>query len=228
MVPSHSPSVTIDDLVSAYPAVYHMTEAGAWASIRRLGLRSTTALLDLFEYAPGPQRDRIESEHRRDPVTIHHDLHGTAVIRDQKPLNPTKLARCLVGMPCCDWYRLLNSKVFFWVAERRVQELSRAAAYRGRSHDVMIVDTRRLVERHGDRVRLSPINGGATLYNPPARGPSTFRTVEEFPWESHRGRGRGVIAELTVGYAVTDVDEIAIRVKQIRNGMWGATVDGDV
>jgi len=63
-----------------------MTAVGSWPGIERHGLRSTTALLDLFEVA-GSDRERIESQHRPESETIHHPRYGTAVIRDQKPMS---------------------------------------------------------------------------------------------------------------------------------------------
>ena len=41
--------MTIDEFVNRHPYLYHMAEGDAWKSIERHGLRSTTALLDLFE-----------------------------------------------------------------------------------------------------------------------------------------------------------------------------------
>jgi len=52
-----------------WPRLYHMAEAGSWSSIRRHGLLSATAFLDLFEVT-GPDRDRIEAARRGHPVVI--------------------------------------------------------------------------------------------------------------------------------------------------------------
>jgi len=62
-----------------------MAEAGSWPSIRRHGLLSTSALLDLFEVT-GVERVRLESQRRPETVKIEHPEHGEALIRDQKPL----------------------------------------------------------------------------------------------------------------------------------------------
>jgi hypothetical protein len=61
-------------------------------------------------------------------------------------MRPAALRRCLQdGLTPSDWYRLLNSKVFFWPSEERVAGLLGARAYRGRSQVVLRVDTASLL-----------------------------------------------------------------------------------
>src|SRR2546421_300493 len=59
-----------------------MAEAGAWPGIQCNGLRSTTALLDAFEYC-GAERSAIESRRRPQSVTINTGatLYPTASAR---------------------------------------------------------------------------------------------------------------------------------------------------
>src|SRR5438105_1634732 len=143
-----------------------MAEVDSWPSIQRHGLLSTSALLDLFQMS-GPERDAIESQRRPESVTIRHPRFGTAVIRDQKPLRDEALKGCLRGMTVPDWYCTLNSKVFFWLTQARLETFLTARAYRSSDHVVITVDTARLIDQHLDRLRLSTINSGATLYTPP-------------------------------------------------------------
>src|SRR5688500_16955713 len=103
--------ISPSQLAFNYPFFYHMAEEGAWESIARNGLLSTTALLDLFEIN-GPMRTEIENEHRSQSKTITHERYGSVVIRDQKPLRESSLKRCLRGLTLSEWYQLLNSKVF--------------------------------------------------------------------------------------------------------------------
>ena len=56
------------ELVRLYPRLFHMAEPDAWPQILRHGLRSTSALLDLFEVSE-PDRTRLLSEHRRQGVS---------------------------------------------------------------------------------------------------------------------------------------------------------------
>jgi hypothetical protein len=146
----------VAELIERYPRLYHMAEAGSWPAIQEHGLLSTSALLDLFE-VDGEERRLIESVRRPRSVTIDHPEHGTAVIRDQIPLNPTILQRSLVGMTPEEWCIALNSRVFFWAEEERLARMLGAKAYRDRPHDVLTVDTASLVSAHED-------NAGSVQY----------------------------------------------------------------
>jgi hypothetical protein len=210
----NSMGVSVKEIVTAHPQLYHMAEANSWGSIMQRGLLSTTALLDLFEYK-GQQRAAIESKHRPESVTISHPKYGEAVIRDQKPMRESALKKCLVGMGISEWYRLLNERVFFWLTLERVETLLNARAYRGLMHTVLTVDTAEMLRRHSDRITLSPINSGSTIYNPQERGPNTFLSLDEYPYEERRKkRGRQeAIAELAVSYSVPDISELVLRVE---------------
>src|SRR5690242_18502139 len=104
-----------------------MAESGSLPGIRRHGLLSTSALLDLFEIA-GSERYNIESCRRPGSVVISHPVHGQAVIRDQKPMSEEMLRRCLIGLTPRQWFELLNHKVFFWADGDRLQRLLGARA----------------------------------------------------------------------------------------------------
>ncbi len=207
--------MTVEELVSHFPQLYHMAECGSWDSIKKHGLLSTTALLDLFEI-DGDSRRAIESDRRLDSVTIHHPLHGTAVIRDQKPLSEGALRKCLNGMVPHEWYLLLNGKTFFWPSEKRLLRLLGGRVYRDRQHCVIAVDTAELASRHEDRITLSPINSGAAIFNPQPRGRDTFRPISAYPfhaWCERRKSTVKAVAEVAVEYSVPDIAEIAVRVE---------------
>ena len=158
-----------------------MATLGSWPSIERRGLLSTTALLDLFE-VEADRREAIESRKRPESIVITHPQHGSATIRDQKPLHDSMLARCLRGRVSVeDWHRLLNGRVFFWVDEKRLNDLRNARAYREQRQTVIFADTRRLVERYAPRIRLAHINTGATRSVVHFRDLETFKTIEQVP-----------------------------------------------
>jgi len=211
--------IQIPEFVQYYPRLYHMAEANSWPSIRKYGLLSTTALLDLFEI-DGDLRRSLESQHRPQSVPITHPRHGQAVIRDQKPLRPGPLSNCLVGLSPAQWYRTLNRYVFFWVTEERLKTLLGARAYRNKTHTVISIDTARLLETNARAVRLSPINSGSTIYNPRPRGADTFQRMSTYPFEERR-RLRGsanAVAELAVQYSVPDITRCVLEVGHYRNG----------
>jgi hypothetical protein len=218
--------MTKEELIQYYPRAYHMAEANTWDSIRRYGLLSTTALLDLFEIK-GEERYRLESERRSECVTIRHPVHGTAVIRDQKPMSEKALSKCLQGATPRQWYELLNRRTFFWLNPDRLSRLLSARAYRDRPHCVITVDTRKLVEERADRVTLCPINSGSTIMSAPSRSPGSFYPIDGYPfdqWRQCRGK-RNAIAELAVEYAVSNIAEATLVVEhrqreQVLEAIW--------
>ena len=207
--------LTADLLVKRYPRLYHMAEAGSWASIEKHGLLSTAALLDLFE-VEGALSDEIETRKRPESVEIRHPLHGSAWIRDNKPINETVLRRTLVGMSEAKWYRTLNSRVFFWLSEDRLARLRNAPPYRSRRHDILVVDTARLLACHESKIELAHLNTGAV--HPSAnypRGAGTFRRIGAYPWsERLRIAPSEPVVELTVLQAVPNIAEVLIEVQE--------------
>jgi hypothetical protein len=198
-------------LVSRYRTLYHMAEDGSWESIQRHGLLSTSALLDRFEIEDA-QRFAIESACRPEIVCVEHPEYGTALVRDNKPMQEKALERCLLEMTPREWYEHLNRRVFFWVERKRLLKLLGARAYRDRPHLVLEVETAGLLKRHGERVLLSPINSGATFALGPApRGTETFRRIAEHP------DGKPIV-EFSVDYSVPDIAEFTLRV-----GRWWGT-----
>jgi hypothetical protein len=192
-------------LADRYPVLYHMAEDGSWESIRRHGLLSTSALLDRFEIE-GEERYAIESVRRPEITSVQHPEQGTALIRDNKSMQEKSLERCLVGMTPREWYEHLNRRVFFWVEWKRLLKLLGARAYKDRPHLVLEVDTAKLLDQHTERVRISPINSGATFaMNPAPRGPDTFRHIADHPEDKP-------IVELTVDYAIPDIADFVFSV----------------
>lgn len=197
----------VERLISRYPVLWHMAEDGSWEGIRKLGLLSTTALLDAFEVR-GERRFAIESARRPEMVRIEHPEHGTATIRDNKPMLESALRRCLGGMEPREWYETLNRRIFFWPDRKRLLKLLGARAYRHRPHLVLEVDTAELLRRHAACVALSSINSGATFtMNPAPRGPDTFRSIAEHPTDKP-------IVELAVDYTVPDIMELTMSVSR--------------
>ncbi|MDJ0869739.1 MAG: hypothetical protein QNK03_26810 [Myxococcota bacterium] len=204
-------------LAETYPVLYHMSAAGSWPGIRRHGLLSTSSLLDLFEIR-GAERRRIEAALRTECIEIRHPVHGAAVIRDQRSMSRRGLERSLVGgLGVSTWLRTLNSKVFFWVTRRRLDTLRNARSYRGLAQTLIEVDTCELLTRHAARVRLAPINTGATRFSAP-RGRDTFRRMADHPFEERRRCGREPVVELCVEGAVPDISDLVLRVTEARPG----------
>ncbi len=213
--------ITSDEIAEIHPTLYHMAEHGSWPSIRKHGLLSTTALLDLYGIN-GDARMRVESQLRREMIPIKGPKEESAWIRDQRPMSDKKLANCLQdGMIPTDWYRLLNGKVFFWLTEARLETL--LGAYSDRPQLVLEVDTAALLQRHGRRVFLTPMNTGCTSPMAFPRGLDSFLRPRDYPFEENRRKKGGkakAIVELTVEYSVPDVAELTVRAthREFQNG----------
>ena len=206
-----------DILIEAYPRLYHMAHAGAWPSIERFGLLSTTALLDLFEIT-GERREQLESSRRAKSEEIRHPKHGRALLRDQIPLNEKKLAKALQdGLTPREWYRILNRRAYFWGPQSRLTVLRKAREYSGQRQTIIVIDTGQLVARHGERISLCHMNSGATQPMAFPRGLNTFSPIDSYPLTNRLRRYgvKGAVAEVTVDYSVPDLREYVMEAYEI-------------
>jgi hypothetical protein len=124
-----------------------------------------------------------------------------------------------VGLTPTDWYRILNRKVFFWLTPERLQTLRDARAYRNRRQTVIVIETQKLLERHADRVSLSPMNSGCTKPVPYPRGTLTFARIGEYPFADRVRRGLEPVVELAVDYLVSNVTDLLVSVQEIGGGL---------
>lgn len=154
------PALTPAYIADRWPHLYHIAEQASWTSIQGHGVRSATALLDLFEIH-GAARTPIESARRPESAKIKHPLHGVAWIRDHKPINETVLRRTLDGMSEAEWCRTLSGRAYCWLEKTRLGKLRRAPAYQDRKHDVLVVSTAKLLDRYAEIVELCHLNSGA-------------------------------------------------------------------
>ena len=198
-------------LVTLHPVLYHMADMRNYASIRRYGLLSTSALLDQLGVS-GDARTPIEAAHRPKTLTLPGP-EGTVFVRDQHPLEPAALAACLEDVSPEAWYRTLNARVFFWPTRERLARMLRAY---GRSEQAIFeIDTWGLLERHADELELSHINSGYASARYPAarRGRHTF-----VPLRDYRYASTNKIAEVTVLGAVSDILEVTRRITLAHKG----------
>jgi hypothetical protein len=197
-----------------------MAEDGSWDSIRRHGLLSTSALLDLFDIH-GVERESIERRRRPEAVVITAEGIGSAVIRDNKPSTDAALLRCLdPDITPEEWFGLLNDRAFFWLSRKRLKTLLNAAGNRGRAHTVLTVDTTRVLEAHRDRIELSPINTGSTMRRPPGRGWRTFLPIADYPFDDRKRSqtAAAAVVELVVRGGVPDIVDHLVAVHSADGG----------
>lgn len=153
--------------------VYHLAEASNWPSIQREGLLSASRLLRAAGLA-GASRNRVERVQRLVHTMVSNGVH----IRDQRPMTPSALAKCLCGMDPSDWYAMVNARVFFWLDSQRLNR--HRAACEPRPQVAMIVDTAALVGKYEDKVAVTPINTGNARRKPARRGAATFVPMQEW------------------------------------------------
>lgn len=212
----------VADLVARYPRLYHMAERDAWSSIRDRGLFSTIAVLDLFR-VDGAQRTALNSAHRPEKVTVGTGP-GQIVLRDQKPMETSRLATALLnGVTPREWYETINSKVFFWVQEERLHGLLNARPYRMLEHDVLVIKTASLVATHENRVWLCHMNSGNTFPVPHKRDLSVFKRIADYPAKSSGAPAKEVV-ELVVDYQVLDIAQHVIEVRRMRGKEFLGTI----
>lgn len=212
--------MTEDELIERHPRLWHMAADGGWEGIRDNGLMSVTRLLDLYE-VEGQPRFAIESARRPQSVVLRKAGLPNAVVRDNKPMFESVLAKNLQdGLQPREWYEILNRKSFFWVDHERLVRLLSARAYAGSPQVVIEVDTRALLERHLADVRLCAINSGQTLYGGQPRGLSTFMRIEDFPSGEGKvgSKTRPRIVELVVEGGVPDIAEMVVNVERLEDG----------
>lgn len=211
--------MTEEELVGAYPRLFHMAHDGAWPSVRDHGLMSAAALVDAYGIT-GDDRVRLLSRRRPDSVPLAADGLPGAVLRDQKPMSDKSLAKCLDdGLTPSEWYELLNSRSFFWLSRQRVWRLLKARAYRDAPQTVLTIDTAGLVAAHRDRIWLSPMNSGFSMLAASRRGKTTFRRVADFPF-AERKRTKALadnVVELLVERSVPDLAEHVLAVHRVCN-----------
>ena len=118
-------------------------------------------------------------------------------------MNLERLKNCLLeNISVEDWCRFVNRRVFFWADWTGLKIMLSANEYIHKTHLVLMVDTKRLIQKYENKVTLSPINSGSTFakkgrVDAEPRSFATFQRIPEYqyPW----------ISELVVDYAISDI-----------------------
>ena len=156
---------------------FHLADAENWPLIEREGLLSTDALI---------KRCGLRGK-SAEPYRAYRDrglqLPSGAWIRDQRPMPPAALERCLdPDLDPISWYALLNAKVFFWLSVARLDR--HRAACGKRPQVIIVIDMPALLARHGARAYVTPFNVGNARRRAAARGRRTFVPIEA--WRATR------------------------------------------
>ena len=201
--------------------IYHLAEASNWPLIQRDGLLCANRLLGAAGLVAAG-RDRLMREQR----LVHTELPNRVRIRDQRPMPPAALEKCLCDMSPADWYAMVNARVFFWLDPDRLNR--QKAACEPRPQVVIAVDTLALVADYRERVALTPINTGNARRKPARRGAATFVPFAKWVssgWASEaealgtptRKRSHRPV-ELTVVDAIPDIMRFVVGVFALSDG----------
>lgn len=147
--------------------VYHVAEACNWAAIKETGLFSATALICQSGYSDAVARE-MSSTYRPCNVVLPNGV----LIRDQRPMPPHLLEKCLIGMVPEAWYRLVNSKIYFWFHPDRVQRHLNALS--ARPQIILKVSFPDLMQTYAQQSAVTPFNVGNARRRAAKRGPSSF------------------------------------------------------
>lgn len=172
--------IDLELLVVKRPFLYHLTSRVNLRSIlASRALLSTAVLLQ----AAGDAEALIYLRRRR-AVHVPIQVEGLEVIiRDQRPISETALAKCLEG-DCqrADYYELLNNRVFLWPTVERLRR--HYDRYETEEPLLLRLPTREIIARN-PHAEFSRLNSGATRANSylggiaPLRGRETFQTAEK-------------------------------------------------
>lgn len=167
------------------PRLYHLADAANWPRIRREGLLTTATLL---RTAGLPDGHPWTTEGRATAQVLGDGTY----IRDQRPIPPQALERCLdPGIRPADWYGLLAGCVFFWLDAGRMRR--HLAAQGGRRTLVLTFDAQALAERYRPVAAVTPFNIGSARRKPAGRGWRTLVPLsrwEDAGWSSEAPPGR--------------------------------------
>ncbi|MEO7455927.1 MAG: hypothetical protein ABIY52_06675 [Gemmatimonadaceae bacterium] len=156
--------------------MFHFADAANAASILQHGLLSTTGLL----HRRGVDAPIAAAAMTFRPSDI--ELPGGERVRNQAPMPPAALARCLdPGTSPDDWYRLVNGHVFFWLGAERMER--HRVALRARDQILLTVDTAALLAFYHDSAFVTPFNIGNARRTPARRGPRTLCPLVS--WRQH-------------------------------------------
>jgi hypothetical protein len=163
--------------------LYHLAEVDNLDSILKHGLVSTRRLVRMANLDELQQKALLRS-HRRDSVRLTKGV----LIRDQRPMPPTALARALDDdLKPSDWYELLNGFVFFWPDQKRLERQRRACG--DRPQILLTFNSAALLARFGAEAFVSPINSGNARRKAVRRGRDTlvsYRTWSQAGWPTGR------------------------------------------
>jgi hypothetical protein len=196
--------------------IYHLADECNWESIQACGLLSAAQLLERAGLDEWIRCHRVENM----------ILPNGILIRDQRPMPPTALVRCLAfGLTPADWYALLNRHVFFWIDLERLDRQRKACTT---PQYIMTIDASRLLTHYASRAAVTPFNTGNARRAPARRSEASFVPYDTWinsGWASEAvslGTKPRLLShkpvELTISDAVPDIFDFVIDLRRFEPG----------
>ena len=203
------------------PVVYHIAESSNWPFIEKEGLLCAATLMRQSSLGV-EEIERCERQQRTSRLV----LPDGRVLRDQCPVPATALEKCLVNMSPPEWYKLLNSQIFFWVDVDRLNRVRKVMI--DTVQFVAVVDTAALLAKYGASAAVTPFNIGNAKRKASQRSTSTlvpYTVWQSSSWQTEtdgvgsRPRVRShKPAELVIDTAIPDFMEFVLEVKRLAPG----------
>ena len=97
--------------------------------------------------------------------------------------------------------------------------MSKASAYRDTEHEVLIFNSRKIIDAYRGKIWLCSINSGCTKPFPSPRDYSKFSRINDYPyqhWRRKRGRHKDPVVELCIDDGISNVTDFVERVYVVR------------
>ena len=201
--------------VEAGPRLVHLTEASAWASIERYGLRPAAWFIERAAGITAEEKQRLLTSRRAKSAYVL--VHGLRVrLRDQQPLAAAWHEQLLEGEDPARYLAELNRFVFLFPVGRDLRGSGLDGFRRKYTGDRLLLefDTVALVERlslYGG-VKFVGGNPGATSFDPKRKHLSAANWLSPAGWSDKHPKGR-VPREIMVrdGLAPDMLDDLLLQ-----------------
>lgn len=164
--------------------LYHLTDLNNVQTILETRtILSTNVIVDQNQIMTLDEKNLLKKTRRKNHIQLQYDNH-TFKIRDQRPLSPVALSKCLTnGCTIEEYIELLNSRVFFWPTLKRLN--IHFGRYAHEKPVIIRCKTRDILETN-QNAELCHLNSGATRPNAylggiaSPRGKHTFIPIAAF------------------------------------------------